>query len=221
MDYVVTLTLRPQMYRLSAKEQFRLCKPLLEKVFRKDMLLDQFHVSLVAELTQEHNIHYHGVVTLRSLAHKDRLLDRFRQYNKEFGKKEIVQMVNYHKWYDYINKDIARTRSVIGCDPVLFNDHDMFRGQFGEDHVGTSGGALLKRCEQSDQETERLLESLTRRYDIEWLEDSRSGKGIVNLFPVTKVGLEWEDSPVEEDECEEPQARRRRSQKPRRPRSRT
>lgn len=125
MLYVITLTLRPTMYKHKASEQNRICVALMNKIFRKDQIKDQYHLSLVAELTNECNIHYHGIIELKDLKAKAKLCDRMREYNTTFGKKDISQLMNHAKWVEYINKAKDDTRNVIGTNPIIYDDHNV------------------------------------------------------------------------------------------------
>lgn len=125
MDYEITLTLRPHMYRHPADAQHRLCKEYLQTIFKRDLMVGHPRhrkLTLVAELTQENNVHYHGIVRLTGHVDRARLLERFREYHKIFGKKTVTQLMDYPKWVKYINKDVAKTADIIG-DPVVCDDY--------------------------------------------------------------------------------------------------
>lgn len=121
MLYEITVTLRPQMYRLNPTEQLNATRRMLVDIFRRDDPKAPYKVSLVAELTGENNIHFHGIVDLRDFKHRHCLINHFRPYHKTLGKKSITQLVDYPKWVSYINKDIAQSRQLIG-DPIVFDD---------------------------------------------------------------------------------------------------
>lgn len=122
MLYEITLTLRPQMYRYDSKEQYVMCKPLLDKVFKRSDPKASYKVSLVAELTSEDNIHFHGIIDLTDFGHRHRLINNLRQFHTIFGRKSISQLVDYSKWVEYINKDKSKTRKLLGC-PIVYDDH--------------------------------------------------------------------------------------------------
>lgn len=124
MLYEITLTLRPQMYRHDSKVQYEQTKALLDDVFNRGSLKDPSRCSIIAELTQEDNIHYHGIVDLKDFQARHRLIERIRRHNKVFGKKTLSQIVNYPTWVAYINKAKTVTRGIIG-DPVVYDDHNV------------------------------------------------------------------------------------------------
>lgn len=115
MLYEVTVTLRPCLYKFTATEQF-------DKTQDKIRLILCMHNSTcVAELTKEHNIHYHGIVDLKDISDKDYLCNRFRKYNKEFGRKSIEQVKYEDSYRKYIVKELSATQKIIGKYPVITN----------------------------------------------------------------------------------------------------
>lgn len=126
MKYELTLTLRPQLYRMSAKEQFEYTRTLFEDIFR-DFPNPKRRImrTIVAELTGEHNIHYHCVVELADLTEKDTLMNRFRKHNKVFGRKTCNQVMYENSYSKYILKHVidGSTRTVIKdyC-PIVIDD---------------------------------------------------------------------------------------------------
>lgn len=124
MLYEITLTLRPQMYRFSTLDQFTTLTPILRDVFNRDSFKTPYRTSLIAELTQEDNVHYHGIVELKDFKDRHQLVERIRKHNKILGKKTITQLINYGIWVDYLNKNISVTKQLIK-DPIVFDDHNV------------------------------------------------------------------------------------------------
>lgn len=116
MRYELTVTLRPLLYRHSPAEQLRMTWPVLND------LLDETRATVVAELTQEENIHYHCLLELADARQKTRLLNRFRRYHNLFGRKTISQVLDELAYTKYMQKDLAVTRPVIGRDACLMDD---------------------------------------------------------------------------------------------------
>lgn len=123
MLYEITLTLRPKMYSMSAKDQYKYLESVLRDIF-KPSIKEEYKVSLIAELTAEDNVHYHGIVELKNFKERARLIDSFRKYHSTIGKKSITQLVHYPLWVEYINKAISNTRQLIK-DPIVFDDHQV------------------------------------------------------------------------------------------------
>lgn len=116
MLYEITVTLRPCLYRFTAAEQFDKTEDKLR------LILCLYKSSCIAELTKEHNIHYHGIIDLKDVSEKDRLCNRFRKYNKEFGRKSIDQIRYENSYRKYIVKEFSTTQKIIGKLPIITND---------------------------------------------------------------------------------------------------
>lgn len=115
----MTVTLRPMLYGKTPQQQFDIVKP-----FMLDALKPYKHTT-IAELTGEHNIHFHSVIDIEGIIMKDQLLNRFRQYNKYLGRKTCTA-VQYEESYDkYVQKDYAATCRII-IDPILKDDYKLF-----------------------------------------------------------------------------------------------
>jgi hypothetical protein len=84
-----------------------------------------FEFSIVAELTQDMNVHYHCMVNVPDLTWKSYLLNLFRKHSTYFGRKTISVLMNYHTWKAYMIKDIKNTQVSIK-DPIVSNQHDLF-----------------------------------------------------------------------------------------------
>jgi hypothetical protein len=122
MLYEVTVTLKPAMYRKTCREQFLQTASLMIDAFKG------FKSSGMAELTKEHNIHYHCMVELKDHMERDQLLNRFRKSAmiRCFGRKSCSQVVNEPKYRDYMVKDYRETFELLGCiNPLIFDDLDI------------------------------------------------------------------------------------------------
>jgi len=64
MKYELTLTLRPIYYQYTPQNQFNMANMILFDI------LSPYEVSLVAELTNEQNIHFHGLIELEDIRSK-------------------------------------------------------------------------------------------------------------------------------------------------------
>lgn len=112
MKYEVTLTLRPYMYSMTAAEQYRTVKPRLFEILKPYK-----ECTCIAELTNEHNVHFHMMIELDSHKHKDKFLNEFRNV-KMFGRKSCTQVQFEESYRKYITKEIDKTNLLIGC-PVV------------------------------------------------------------------------------------------------------
>lgn len=117
----MAISLKPMMYQHKPPKQFEMTQFLIWEIF------DGFEASIITELTQEHNVHYHVMVELRDIAHKDRLLNRFRKFTKIFGKKSCVQVMFEESYKNYMKKCPKVTEGIIGHNPIV-RDHFGFLG---------------------------------------------------------------------------------------------
>lgn len=118
MKHEVTVTLRPMIYSKTAQDQFNMTALYIKSIFlgRKS--------SIIAELTQEHNIHYHCLVEIDGMEDKDKFLNRFRQYNKIFGRKSCRAVQFEESYEEYMIKDYHKTAKVIS-DPFVQDDFNL------------------------------------------------------------------------------------------------
>lgn len=119
MKHELTVTLRPLLYSKTPQQQFEITKPFMEQA------LLGFKHTTIAELTGEHNIHYHSVIEVGDLLDKDKLLNRFRPFNKYLGRKTCTAVQYEQSYENYIRKDYLKTAKIIP-DPVIRDDYRLF-----------------------------------------------------------------------------------------------
>lgn len=119
MKHELTVTLRPLLYSKTPQQQFDIVKPMMLYV------LKPYINTTIAELTGEHNVHFHSIIEIEGIIMKDQLLDRFRQYNKYLGRKSC-SAVQYEESYEkYIQKSYFDTTKIL-IDPILKDDYKIF-----------------------------------------------------------------------------------------------
>lgn len=119
-EMAFTVTLKPKLYDYRATEQYDLS---FQQIFEKLLLLsykNQF--TLVAELTKNFNIHYHGIVKmpLEGKSCMKKFHDAFRG-SKLFGFVNIKQITEQPIWIEYISKEIGNTRDLVSRPPVIYD----------------------------------------------------------------------------------------------------
>lgn len=139
-DYAITITLRPQMYRLDVNTQHEIAMKIIVDTFRPWICKR----TVIAELTKSYNVHYHGIISSKSKCphFKKWIFDQFRQ-DKTIGFLCIKPVTDYNVWATYITKDYVETGKYVR-NFVLFDDYKVLNDdyKFTEYH-GTplSGGA--------------------------------------------------------------------------------
>lgn len=126
MDYAITFTLNPHMYKLMPEDQADMAVAMIKTVFPEEL----YKKTLVLELTKSFNVHVHGIMYSKT---KREIYDRLRK-NKILGFITVKQIENWSDWVDYITKDTIVTYKQLNCrHPVPVNDHQIpFRLYFEE-----------------------------------------------------------------------------------------
>lgn len=107
------------MYQFKASEQFKMTCDAICSV------LIGYQASAIAELTGEHNVHYHCMVEIKDILDKDKFLNRFRKYTKLLGRKTCTQVVYEDSYRKYMKKDLEETRLILH-DPILRDSFGIF-----------------------------------------------------------------------------------------------
>lgn len=118
MEYEFTVTLKPLLYKYTATEQFEKTSTIL------DTVLKGYKATIVAELTQLNNVHYHVLVTL-TVDSKKILLDRYRTYNKYLGRASCDQVKDASRYRAYLTKSIPATGYILGRYPIIRDDWNL------------------------------------------------------------------------------------------------
>lgn len=115
------------MYVLRPQEQFDKANALLFDI------LAPFECSMVAELTGELNVHFHGLIELKNIEHKSKLLNKFRGFGmKMWGRKTCDQVVFLDSYKKYMRKSLDETRKLIK-DPIVRDTFGVFSMQTFDD----------------------------------------------------------------------------------------
>lgn len=124
--FAITITLLPRWYRDTATDQYDLSYLHVCKLVAG--LTVKF--TLIAELTNSFNVHYHGVVTMPNYGNcRKRFVDAFRR-SKLFGFVNIKAVDNEEGWFDYIRKSIEATKEDLGRPPIINDDFNIFDNSF-------------------------------------------------------------------------------------------
>lgn len=117
-NYSFTVTLKPKMYGDEPEVQYDKC------VYNLYTLLGTLtnNFTLVCELTQNMNIHYHGIIELH---HKKKWYTAFRN-SDQFGFTTCREITDLPKWKEYIGKSIVQTYKDINRRPIIKDDYKVF-----------------------------------------------------------------------------------------------
>lgn len=108
VDYALTVTLNPKLFRYDPPLQYRETHQALYQLL--NTITDKF--MMIPELTpQNQNVHYHGIIKIPLEGNKPSnyyIRNLFRQ-TKLYGHICIKQIDDYDKWVEYIFKDLPVT----------------------------------------------------------------------------------------------------------------
>lgn len=122
MLFEFTLTLMPKMYASNAMSQYNQTKNIIDLLYRTGKIRN---ISIVCELTQTFNVHYHCLVDLKDRKAQVELIDHFRPF-KQFGKKSLNVVMNEPNYRKYMAKSLKETAEVIEACPIICDDLHVF-----------------------------------------------------------------------------------------------
>lgn len=146
--YSLTLTLKPELYKLPVRRQVRATFELIKELL--EIYCSRF--VLVAELTRAVNVHFHCLVQFSSLMEfaQEKFLDALK-YSKSLGNpylnpNEIVDVTSFVRAYNYITKEYIKTFKVINdCRKTLVEImHHHFYGSICEQLKKTENSLIKK-----------------------------------------------------------------------------
>jgi len=117
-DYSFTVTLKPKMYGDEPEIQYDKVTYNLYTLLKT--LSNNF--TLVAEVTQNMNIHYHGIIELH---HKKKWYSVFRKSDM-FGFTVCLEITKMVTWKEYISKSIVQTNTDLNRRPIINDDYQVF-----------------------------------------------------------------------------------------------
>lgn len=117
-NYSFTVTLKPKMYGDEPEIQYD--KNVYDLYSLLKTLTNNF--TLVVELTQNMNIHMHGIIELH---HKKKWYSAFRN-STQFGFTSCREIYDMAKWKEYISKSFIETYVTINRRPIINDDYEAF-----------------------------------------------------------------------------------------------
>lgn len=116
-EYAITITLNPKLFKLTTRQQFEKTANEIVK-FMKTMTTK---LTLVTEVTEKYNIHYHGVFVTdrKNIQYK---INNMVRGHKLFGFVMIKPVTDLGGWVEYLGKDIKKTKGMMNVLPIICND---------------------------------------------------------------------------------------------------
>lgn len=127
--YNFTVTLNPKMFEKDPIEQLNNSQSILVNVLRKEIHVVK--MTVVAELTQTCNIHYHGIMTVNLNRISGLVVNKFynvfrkKDIRKTFGMTRCHQTQFDEASKQYLVKDLMLTYSLLHktCYPIIHDDY--------------------------------------------------------------------------------------------------
>lgn len=119
--YAFTQTLNSRyLGKKTSTEQYDLTHELLPKIYTAAGCKN---ISMVAELTKNADIHYHGTFTYPgyNLMKVIYILKNVMRKYKEFGFAMYKVVDDEEGWVDYLGKEIEQTQEMLGRRPIICN----------------------------------------------------------------------------------------------------
>lgn len=118
-DYFFTVTLLPIMYKKDIDKQY---DDTANELYVSLKILSE-KITLVAELSRNFNVHYHGIIRLDGS--KRKFVNMFRG-DKKFGFVNLSLIKSAEKVYAYISKDIKISTEELGRRVIIHDDYNVF-----------------------------------------------------------------------------------------------
>lgn len=117
MKYAITLTLNPKLYKMIPDDQYIKMSQIIDE-------LRDYKISIVAELTQQQNVHAHGTIEIEGNKDLKKFWNTVRVLQKEDLGKMIClkQITDEPKWLEYLKKDTTFTKEICNADPWYKDD---------------------------------------------------------------------------------------------------
>lgn len=132
MTSFITITLNPKHNDIDCRHQFIKTFTKLQDFLKNHCL----KYLLVAELTKEANIHYHGVLKLKPLMFEGEDLSELHLYNEyksnaimrnTFGFMKLDNYIaSFAKAYEYLTKDLTKTYGMINNTRTNKSNHNIW-----------------------------------------------------------------------------------------------
>lgn len=119
-NFSFTVTLKPCMYRYEPEEQY-------DRTYKDLVILCRLmsnNFTIVAEVTKNCNLHYHGIIELH---HKKKWYSTFRK-SDIFGFTTCREQYD-DKWNEYISKSLKETYETILRRPIIKDSYNIFTNE--------------------------------------------------------------------------------------------
>lgn len=125
MEYAITITLQPTNFKMAVEHQY---DALLAEVI-DDIVSEEVQLSLMTELTHNHNVHAHGIIKVtnkgKCRSYLSYIYDMFRN-RKVIGFIKVKPLGDREGWIEYCTKSNEETMEHIDRPTVLIDGLNVF-----------------------------------------------------------------------------------------------
>lgn len=122
VDYFLTLTLIPKLYALPCWEQYDVSAAYV--VERLKATFTGLKITLIAELTHDFNVHYHGIMSIDMPHTRKDIKHLFRniwRHSKIIGFTKCEQVNDFNHVKDYVLKAHDHTIKNLDREPIVID----------------------------------------------------------------------------------------------------
>lgn len=125
-EYAFTVTLSKKLHHVINTDQLDVTRDSLKRMIENMTSKEDY--CLIAELTQAHDIHYHGIIRFKLKRYRCPINAFYNEFKKnpKFGFVNIKPIHDYNKWKEYISKDFTSFKYKMGRTPIIHNGNDTF-----------------------------------------------------------------------------------------------
>lgn len=152
-DYAITITLDPRIRKFSTNEQHNLMTPYVERILKNTCVnaiadhkgkkpeeIPKPILTLVAEMTQSCDIHYHGVISfpmeynLRCpiMFVRNQFRKRYTGHPSKMEPKDYIGFIllkpidDFDKWTEYFSKSIDDFKNRTKLGSIVCDDYELY-----------------------------------------------------------------------------------------------
>lgn len=127
-QYAFTVTLSKKMHhQYTNHDQLSITSDSLKRMLEN--ITDSKNYCLIAELTQAHDIHYHGIIRFRLNRFTcpiNAFYNNFKNNSNKFGFVNIKPIDDYNGWKEYLCKELNSFKFKLNKRPIIHNGDGTF-----------------------------------------------------------------------------------------------
>jgi len=123
-SYFLTITLDPKIYKRTISEQFITVRDFIKNILKQ--YSDNFW--LVAELTEQSNVHFHGFISFAQSHYKHHIIDALKRFPLGMSKINNSVIVEKRRTVEYMYKEYPHTTQFINKPLIRYKKKILLDG---------------------------------------------------------------------------------------------